>query len=213
MGHRLAAAMRSGPSPGSQVNLLPAPSRPPEGRWHPAGFVTGHSCGAATDSHRLPYSDRRQPAAMLPRPHGTMQLSPNICTTPRRPPQEPRAPAGASPSRPEPPAYEVAAHLSPERAAEPCHRRKPVDRGPSTAHISPYRRPIRGAPRSERRLGRQAPPPTLRPARTHPRAQSHALPRAPRPPAASAPRCRTSPPRRRLRSSRPRLQAGDLSPG
>lgn len=61
------AAMRSGPSPGSQIILLPAPSRP-EGQWPIAGFVTGHSCGAATVSHRLPEGATEGLGAVLPGP-------------------------------------------------------------------------------------------------------------------------------------------------
>src|SRR5712691_757703 len=41
--------------PGLRIVLLPAPSQPYDW-WLCAGFVPVHSCGAAPDLHRLPYT-------------------------------------------------------------------------------------------------------------------------------------------------------------
>ena len=45
-----------GRSPGFRVILPPNLPRPLGPSGYRVGFVTGHSCGAATDSHRLPIS-------------------------------------------------------------------------------------------------------------------------------------------------------------
>src|SRR5712691_8590357 len=41
--------------PGLRIVLLPAPSQPYD-QWLLAGFVPVHSCGAAPDLHRLPWT-------------------------------------------------------------------------------------------------------------------------------------------------------------
>jgi len=64
---------RADRSPGFRIALLPAPSHAPPGgtQWHAAGFVRGHSCGAAPAFHRIPSASAYRVffSCQVPRPY------------------------------------------------------------------------------------------------------------------------------------------------